>query len=200
MPLEWLRLQCSSKHSFAERDMSPEWKTITYQRSYCMEDCSLAIVTMGHLGKDKKTLWKGPSPLVTSITVSGQQKQPIAWTGDAQFTRSPLPLKPYEGPTWKTIREGGNRDPFDINTEQTITCSRYGKTCLSRIGFISHQRACTRQGLPPSWIFVRETEPRMKWTRHEQYSHVISYVREKCCHGFWTRRLFSTRFYSNSLE
>ena len=28
----------------------------TYQRSYCMENCSLAIVTKGHLGKDTKTL------------------------------------------------------------------------------------------------------------------------------------------------
>ena len=37
-----------------------------------------------------------------------------------------------------------NRYPSEINTGQIVTCSRCGMTCLSRIGFISHQRACTR--------------------------------------------------------
>ena len=36
------------------------------------------------------------------------------------------------------------RDPSEINTGQIVTCSRCGKTCLSRTGFISPQRACTR--------------------------------------------------------
>ena len=48
-----------------------------------------------------------------------------------------------------------NRDPSDTTAEQTVTCSRCGKNCLSRICFISHQRACTRRGLPHWWIFVR---------------------------------------------
>ena len=37
--LKWLRLPasrpCSSKHSFAGQEMSPGWKTIAYQRTYC---------------------------------------------------------------------------------------------------------------------------------------------------------------------
>ena len=51
-------------------------------------------------------------------------------------------------------RRRKNRDPYDINTGQIVTCSHCGKTCLSRIGFIGHQ-LCTRRGLPPSLIFVQ---------------------------------------------
>ena len=32
------------------------------------------------------------------------------------------------------------RDPSEINTGRIVTCSRCGKTCLSQIGLISHQR------------------------------------------------------------
>ena len=32
----------------------------------------------------------------------------------------------------------------------TFNCSRCGRTCLSRIGLVSHQRACSRHGQPPS--------------------------------------------------
>jgi len=38
-----------------------------------------------------------------------------------------------------------NRDRSEINTGQIVTCSRCGKACLSRIGFISRQRVCTRR-------------------------------------------------------
>ena len=41
-------------------------------------------------------------------------------------------------------RRRKNRDPSEINTGQIVTCSRCGKTCLSRIGFINHQRAGIR--------------------------------------------------------
>ena len=33
-----------------------------------------------------------------------------------------------------------HRDPSEINIKQIVTCGRCGKTCLSRIGSISHQR------------------------------------------------------------
>ena len=34
--------------------------------------------------------------------------------------------------------------------DQTFTCNHCNRTCLSRIGFISHERACRRRGRPPS--------------------------------------------------
>jgi len=34
--------------------------------------------------------------------------------------------------------------------DQTFDCSRCGRTCLSRIGLVSHQRACSRRGQPLS--------------------------------------------------
>ena len=33
---------------------------------------------------------------------------------------------------------------------QTFNCNHCNRTCLSRIGFISHERACRRRGRPPS--------------------------------------------------
>lgn len=35
-------------------------------------------------------------------------------------------------------------------SDQTFDCSHCGRTCLSRIGLVSHQRACSRRGQPPS--------------------------------------------------
>ncbi|XP_037780222.1 uncharacterized protein LOC119576642 [Penaeus monodon] len=35
-------------------------------------------------------------------------------------------------------------------SDQTFDCSRCGRTCLSRIGLVSHQRACSRRGQPLS--------------------------------------------------
>ena len=43
--------------------------------------------------------------------------------------------------------------------DQTFTCNHCKRTCLSRIGFISHERACRRRGRPPFFIFVREATP-----------------------------------------
>ena len=34
--------------------------------------------------------------------------------------------------------------------EKTFDCSHCGRICLSRIGLVSHQRACSRRGHPPS--------------------------------------------------
>ena len=34
--------------------------------------------------------------------------------------------------------------------DQTFTCNHCNRTCFSRIGFISHERACRRRGRPPS--------------------------------------------------
>ena len=41
-------------------------------------------------------------------------------------------------------RSPNNWDLSDINLEQIVKCSRCGKTWLSRIGFINHQRVYTR--------------------------------------------------------
>ncbi|KAK2173948.1 hypothetical protein NP493_839g01054 [Ridgeia piscesae] len=103
--LKWLRLPasrpCSSKHSFAGQDMSPGWETIAYQRSYYMENCPLAIVTKGHLGKIQRNFEKVPRHL--------QHRSPLvdktSNRRDAQSTRPPLPLTPHEGPMQKTKGE-----------------------------------------------------------------------------------------------
>jgi len=34
---------------------------------------------------------------------------------------------------------------------QTFDCSHCSRTCLSRIGLVSHQRVCNRRGQPPSF-------------------------------------------------
>ena len=80
--LKWLRLlasrPCSSKHSFAGYDMSPEWKSIAYQRS-CWRIVHWPLWQRGTSENDTKTLCeKVPFlPLAISPTVSGQHKQPI---------------------------------------------------------------------------------------------------------------------------
>ena len=48
-----------------------------------------------------------------------------------------------------------NRDPSEINTGQNVTCSRCGKTCPSRIGSISHQRAPDEDFLLPLSSFAK---------------------------------------------
>lgn len=45
-------------------------------------------------------------------------------------------------------RRKKNRDPSAPIPDQTYICSRCGRTCLSHIGFVSHQRACRRHGFP----------------------------------------------------
>ena len=43
-----------------------------------------------------------------------------------------------------------NREASAVVPEVTFDCSRCGRTCLSRIGLVSHERACSRRGQPPS--------------------------------------------------
>ena len=43
-----------------------------------------------------------------------------------------------------------NREPSDSNSDQNFQCSRCDRTCLSRIGLVSHERACLRRGHHPS--------------------------------------------------
>ena len=55
-------------------------------------------------------------------------------------------------------RRRRNWNPFDISTEQTVTCSRCEKTCLSRIGFISHQRPAPDEDfLLPESSFAKQS-------------------------------------------
>ena len=165
LPLEWFRHQHLGPWNgkrYQHRGHAPQntaspgrtclqdgRKTIAYQRSYYMENCPLAIVKKGHLGKDTKMLWRGPLPLVTSITISGQHKQPIAWTGDEKSTRPPLPWKPDEGPTWKTNGEDGKTETLLTSTMNR----RYVQSLWKDLPISDrlHQpSACTIRGLPPS--------------------------------------------------
>ena len=47
-------------------------------------------------------------------------------------------------------RRRKDREASAAVPDQTFDCSRCGRTCLSRIGLVSHQRACSRRGQPPS--------------------------------------------------
>ena len=38
---------------------------------------------------------------------------------------------------------------YDRDPSQTFICPRCARPCLSRIGLVSHERACTRRGHPP---------------------------------------------------
>ena len=42
------------------------------------------------------------------------------------------------------------REASAIIPDMNFDCSRCGRTCLSRIGLVSHERACSRRGKPPS--------------------------------------------------
>ena len=42
-----------------------------------------------------------------------------------------------------------NHDASTIVPDIILNCSRCGRTCLSRISLISHERACNRRGNPP---------------------------------------------------
>ena len=66
--------------------------------------------------------------------------------------------------TWRASMEEkrrmwNNRDPCAPTTGQTMSWCRCGKICLSWTEFVSCQHTCTRQGLPPSWIFSRDAVP-----------------------------------------
>lgn len=48
----------------------------------------------------------------------------------------------------RSRRKNRNTAPPAPTPSQTFPCSRCGRICLSRIGLVSHQRACTRRGQP----------------------------------------------------
>ena len=85
--------------------------------------------------------------IIISITVSGQYKQPIERTGDTQSTRLPLTSPGHARVTLsQTNGQHGRqkekaKNPYEISIGQIVTCSQCRKTCLSPIGFISHQPA-----------------------------------------------------------
>ena len=120
----------------------------------------MTIVTEGHRGKHTytKTLWKGPSPLARSITVSEQHNQQIAWSGDAvyQTTSSFETRRRANMENKRRRRKTGTllTPPLNRPWRAAAVCRQI---CLSGICFISYQRACTRRGLPHSWIL--EAEP-----------------------------------------
>ena len=76
---------------FTKQKIIQLWIHLT---SHCMENSLLVTVTLEHQWRGTKTLWKHPSPLATSTTVSGLCKQLIMRSGDTQSTRPP--------PSWKT--------------------------------------------------------------------------------------------------
>ena len=62
-----------------------------------------------------------------------------------------------------------NRDASTVVLDRTFNCSRCGRTCLSRIGLTSHERAFCRRGNPLHKIFVREVKPKEK----ERFFHIF---------------------------
>jgi len=95
----------------------------------------------------------------SSITTSGQYKQPIKQTGDTQFTRLPLPLKSNIGASWKTKEEDKRPGPFWNKQWNRSWCAAAAKRLAYLGRFHQPSAACTRLGLPPSCIFIREAEP-----------------------------------------
>lgn len=54
-----------------------------------------------------------------------------------------------QGATWRRNAAGGkDRDASAAGPDQTFDCTRCGRICLSRIGLVGHQRACSRRGQP----------------------------------------------------
>ncbi|XP_076453097.1 uncharacterized protein LOC143288463 isoform X2 [Babylonia areolata] len=47
-------------------------------------------------------------------------------------------------------RRRKNHDAAAANPDQTFPCNRCGRLCFSRIGLVSHERACIRRGQRPS--------------------------------------------------
>jgi len=65
-------------------------------------------------------------------------------------TMSP-PSRPPAKRTWEGNAAGGRSEQFQQlhhSRAKTFDCSHCGRTSLSRIGLVSHQRACNRRGQP----------------------------------------------------
>ena len=162
--LKWLWLPtsrpCFSKHSFAGQDMSPGWKTIAYKRSYKQIQLNKNInyyviqnpvfVTIHMTGRpDKGTPRKRYKDTLKGALATCDIDY-CQWTTQAT-NRMNWRRTVYQATTSfetrrRANREGKkrrrkNRDPSEINFEQTMICSCCGKTYLSRIGFINHQHA-----------------------------------------------------------
>ena len=81
-------------------------------------------------------------------------------------------------------RRRKDRDTSDINTAQTVTCSRYGKTFLSRITFISHQRS---RAMNEWWCLFKLT-----WASTIVSNMLITYLSSlhfECVHNILKRNL-----------
>ena len=104
-------------------------------------NCSLAIVTKGHLGKMQTLFEKVPRYL--------QHRSPsVDFTSNQLHERFEVSQATTSLETTRRAnmedkrRRRKNRDPFDINTEKTVTCSRCRKTCLSRIPTVRGHVIC----------------------------------------------------------
>ena len=138
--------------------MSPGWKTFAYQNSFCMENCHWPSWQRCTSEKIQRHFEKVPGHmqhwLPPADQINCRHTVYQATTSSEVKRRANMEDK---------RRRRKNQDFCEINTGQIVTCSRCGKACLSQIGFISRQRACTRSGLPPSCIFVREAESWWWW-------------------------------------
>lgn len=98
------------------------------------------------------------------LRVTSDFKELAKLTGNDMYSRTPhnLCLLEHLAPWYRQQQPYGTfsrpHPPTSLTSSHTFLCSHCGTTCLSRIGLISHQRACTRQG-KPSLIFVREERP-----------------------------------------
>ena len=116
-----------------------------------LKELAMAIVTEGQLGKDTDTLKKMQRHF-EKVPRHLQHRSPSTQATSRMNWRHTVYL--YFETTRRAHMEGKrrrrkNRDPSETISEQTVTCIRFGKICLTRIGFISHQRACTRRGRSP---------------------------------------------------
>ena len=114
---------------------------------------------------DLTTAWRNHSAPATSTTTLLL----IVWPGATQSTKLLASSKRTEETHSKTGDRGGRpAPPPPPPPDNAFPCRHCSWPCLSRIGLVSHERACSpRKRGQTSWIFVREANP---WWRRETVS------------------------------
>ena len=116
------------------------------------EECTAHALVLPYcrFRSNSTTAFGGYLKDVTSTTASGLLSLLIARPGSTSSTRLSSPSKTTARSTLKTVRREKDRKAWALNPGHTFTCYLCSRICLSRIGLVRHQRACSRFGPPPS--------------------------------------------------
>ena len=125
------------------------------QESYMT--CKYSMVYTGHRdrGAPKKRYKDSLKKSFGSCGIDHRQWSTLASDRDAWRHTTNHAVSSFEAHRRTTLKakrlQRKSRDTErhrDINPNQTFNCTRCNRTCLSRIGLISHERACGRRGRP----------------------------------------------------